>query len=233
MAPDSARDYQRGRRILAAVISIAALLAAFSTLMSGATPARAASGSQGNAPPVQPSTSSPSPTRNPHPPTASCGFDNNPDFCPSPTPSVVVVSPVAPDPSPSLSTPSYLIGTAPSPSPSQDGTSVASSPAPLGGGFVDQLPTPSQQASVAPSADLAPHQGGLPLPFLAVGTLLILGVAGSLIYAIAPREKKVFVRERAAPSTSPVYFTPYGPDSAGTNLLSGGQASRPGPREPA
>jgi hypothetical protein len=227
MAPDSACDYQRGRRILAAVISIAALLAALSTLMSGATPARAASGSQGNASPVKssnPPSPSPTTTRSPAP-TPSCSFRFNPDFCPSPTPSVVVVSPVAPDPSPSLSTPSYLIGIAPSPSPSRDGTSTVSSPVPLGGGFVDQQPTPSQQASVAPSADLAPHQSGLPLAFLAVGALLVMGAAGSLLYAIAPREKKVFVRERAAPSASPVYFTPYGPDAAGTNL--------PGPQEPA
>ncbi len=138
---------------------------------------------------------------------------------------------MTPDPSPVPATPAYLVGTAPSPTQAADGSSVISSPVPVGGGFVDQLPTPSQ-AAVGPTGDLAPHQGGLPLPFLAVGALLILGAVGSLIYAIAPGEKPIF--NRSAPtSASPVMFTPYGPDTPGTNIRSGGQAPRPGPNKPA
>ncbi|MEA2684774.1 MAG: hypothetical protein QOK05_3102 [Chloroflexota bacterium] len=226
MAPTPISDSQRGRRLLAAAIAIASLLAAFATLLSGPVVARADNGQSNPPGPIKPS-----PTRTILPtesPTPVCDGEVSYYYCPSPSPSVVVVSPVAPDPSPSNATPSYLIGTAPSPSPTPDGTTTVSSPVPLGGGFVDQLPTPSQQASAAPTSDLAPHQSGLPLPFLAVGALLILGAVGSLIYAIAPREKKVFA-QRPAHTTSPVYFTPYGPDSPGTNLLSTGQGPRPGP----
>lgn len=214
------------------MISVAALLAALSMLAGGATPARADSGGPGNAPPKPTKSASPA-ARTPSPsPTPSCGPDFNPDLCPSPTPSVVVVSPVAPDPTPAPSTPSYLVGTATSPTPSQDGTNTVSSPAPLGGGFVDQLPTPSQQATIGTTSDLVPHQGGLPLPFLAVGALLVLGAAASLLYAVAPRQKNVFARE--GPGARPgVLLTPQGPEAPGSNLLSGGPPPRPGPRRPA
>jgi hypothetical protein len=226
MAPKSARDSQRGRRIVAAVISIAALLAAVSTLMTGTVPARADSPGPGNAPPLKKSPA-PIPTLTPL-----CGTEVNPDRCPSVSPSEVVVSPVAPDPIQSAATPAYLIGTAPSPTPVQDGTNTVSSPVPLGGGFIDPLPTPSPQATTAPASDLLPHQAGLPLPFLAVGTLLILGAAGSLLYAVAPRQKKVFVRDRPQ-GDSPALFTPYSPNAPSSNILSSAQPPRPGPQTPA
>ena len=98
---------------------------------------------------------------------------------------------------------------------------------PLGGGFIDQLPTPSSDAA-APTGTLAPHQSALPLPFLAVGALLILGAVGSLIYAVAPRDKKVFDAARQRPVRSPVTFTPYGPDASGGNVQGG--SDKPGPR---
>ena len=160
-------------------------------------------------------------------PTPNCSPDS-PD-CPSPTPSEVVVSPVAPDASASPTTQPYLQGTLPSPSPSPQ-TDTTSSAVPLGGGFVDQLPTPSSDATNVPTGSLAPHQSGLPLPFIAIGAVLILAAAGSLIYALAPRRHTPLRAPRAKP-TSPVMFTPYGPDSGpGTNLLTGKPPRPPGPK---
>ena len=169
---------------------------------------------------------SPAPTDSP---TAVCFY--GPDFCPpspSPTPDVIVVSPVPPDPSPSPSTPSYLVGINPTPTPTPQTTDSISSPVPVGGGFVDQLPSPSATANISAN-DLAPHSSGLPLPFLAVGVLLILGAIGSLLYAVVPRNKPIFETARRTASTSPVMFTPYGPDTPGTNILGGPPPPRPGP----
>jgi hypothetical protein len=215
--------------MLAALISIAALLAAASTLISGAVPARAANGERSNGPAKPSSRPNPTPALSPRP-TPICGAGFNPDLCPSPTTSEVVVSPVAPDPPATPPTASYLVGTAPSPTPARVGNS-GSSPVPLGGGFVDQVPTPSQQATSAPASDLVPRQSGLPLAFVAVGALLILGALGSLIYAVAPRQKNVFVRDRP-PGRSPVLLTPHGPDAPSSNVLSSGQTPRP-PQRPA
>jgi hypothetical protein len=238
MAATSASATQRGRRLLAVIAATVALLAATSMLLGGAMTGRAADNQPNPAPlasPCKRDCTPPPPTYPAASPTPTdCFFF--PDACASPTPSVLVVSPVPADPSPSPSTPSYLKGLGPSPTQNADGSSVISSPVPLGGGFVDQLPTPSEQATAASAADLTPHQGGVPLPFVAVGVLLILGAVGSLIYAIAPRQKPVFTRTRPGAGTSAVLFTPYGPDApgaAGTNLLTGGQPPRPGPKKPA
>jgi hypothetical protein len=239
MAAKTASATQRGRRLLAVIAATVALLAAASMLLGGAVTGRAAD-DQSNpgpiaSPPCKRNCTSPQPTDPLTSPTPTdCFFF--PDACATPTPPVLVVSPVPSDPSPSPSIPAYLKGVGPSPTQNADGSSVISSPVPLGGGFVDQLPTPSQQAAAASAADLAPHQSGVPLPFVAVGVLLILGAVGSLLYAIAPREKPVFSRARPGAGTSPVLFTPYGPDApgaAGTNLLTGGQPPRPGPKKPA
>ena len=229
MAPTSATSALRGRRLLAAVLASVSLVAAVSTLQT--PPVRAAD----PAAPVAKATHTPTPTPiidiSPTPsPTANCDFFSTDPAClppsPSPSPSVIVVSPVPDSPSPSPTTPSYLQGSEPSPSPRIGDT--VSSPVPLGGGFVDQLPTPSS-GPAAPAGTLAPHQSGLPLPFLAVGALLILGAVGSLIYAVAPHDRKVFADPRRRTPASPVMFTPYGPDTPGTNILSGGKAAKPGP----
>ncbi|MFN2464845.1 MAG: hypothetical protein ABR598_01110 [Candidatus Dormibacteria bacterium] len=243
MPPTSARATQRGRRLFAAVAATAALFAATSTLLGGSTVGRAFNQGSPNANPPAPCnpsrqicvspapSSSPTPTPTPTPAPSDCQYF--PEFCPSPSPSIVVVTPVTPDPTPTATIPSYLQGFGPSPTQDANGATVISSPVPLGGGFVDQLPTPSQQPRGA-AGDLAPHQSGLPLPFLAVGLLLILGAVGSLIYAIAPREKDVFTRAEPRDRTSPVLFTPYGPDTpgSGTNLLTGGQPPRTGGPKP-
>jgi hypothetical protein len=113
------------------------------------------------------------------------------------------------------------VGINPTPSPTPNTTDSISSPVPLGGGFVDQLPTPSGAATQASAGDIAPHSSGLPLPFLAVGGLLILAAIGSLIYAIVPRGKPAFEPTRRASTSSPVMFTPYGPDIPGANILKG------------
>ena len=164
-------------------------------------------------------------------PSSTCFF--GPDFCPpspSPSPVLVVVSPVPPDPSPSHTIPSYLQGLNPSPTPTQQTTDSISAAVPLAGGFVDQLPAPAAAAETASPNDLAPHSSGVPLPFLAAGALLILAAVGSLLYAIAPRNKPIFDATRRPAPASPVRFTPYGPEGPGANILSGPKTLRPGPR---
>jgi hypothetical protein len=221
MAPTSEPSARRGRRMLAALTGVAASLAAAATLMTPPTSAAE--------PPTGPIGRSARPTDlfTPTPTPSPCDAFSYDPACatPTPSPTYVVVSPVPFSPSPAPTTPSYLQGTEPSPSPHTGDT--VSSPVPLGGGFVDQLPTPSTGPSV-PVGGLAPHQAGLPLPFLVVGALLILGAVGSLIYALAPREKNVFAGPRGGSTASPVLFTPYGPDTPGTSILSAPQPPRPG-----
>lgn len=234
MAPSSATSARRGRRLLAAILASVSLVAAVSTLRTA--PARAADPNAPAAKATHSPTASPIIELSPTPsPTPTCDFFSTDPAClppsPSPSPSVIVVSPVPDTPSPTPTTPSYLQGAEPTPSPRIGDT--VSSPVPLGGGFVDQLPTPSS-GPPAPTGSLAPHQSGLPLPFLAVGALLILGALGSLIYAVAPRDRNVFAAPRRRTPASPVMFTPYGPDTPGTNILSGGKTGTPGtpPRPP-
>ena len=216
---------QRGRRLLAALCAAACLMSATS-LVSGVRSAHAAD----NPPfPCRSSCPTTSPTDSP---TPVCFY---PELCPpspSPTPDVIVVSPVPADPSPSPSTPSYLVGINPTPSPTPATTDSISSPVPVGGGFVDQLPTPTAAPTVANANDLAPHSSGLPLPFIAVGALLILGAVGSLLYAVVPRNKPIFESARRTGPTSPVMFTPYGPDAPGSNILRAPQGPRPGQGKP-
>ena len=215
MAMTSPPGATRGRRLIAA-FSISATVAVPCVLAMPAHVGQAANASPFRSPGPEPSlTASPTPNCFPY-------------DCPSPSPSDVVVSPVAPDVTPSPSPQPYHQGTLPSPSPSGP-SDTAASPVPLGGGFLDELPTPSSAATNAPTSALAPHQGGLPLPFLAVGALLILGAIGSLIYALAPRSRSPFATARVSRASSPVMFTPYGPDaSPGTTILS----RPPGPGGP-
>lgn len=225
MAPTTKPAGRRARRLLATAVAAASLITAIS-VVGGSL---AASADQaGPAPgPLKKPTPSPTATESPTATPTGCyfGFD-----CPSPSPTPLTVSPVPADsPMPSPSEP-YLQGTNPTPSPSPSGVDVISSPVPVGGGFVDQLPTPSGGASQVPTNDLAPHSSGLPLPFLAVGAFLILGALGSLIYAVAPRNKPIFPEARRPAPASPVLFTPYGPETPGSNILSGPQSPQPGPR---
>ncbi|MGI8610130.1 MAG: hypothetical protein ACR2MY_13080 [Candidatus Dormibacteria bacterium] len=235
MAPPRDPAALRGRRLLAAIAAAACLLS--TTALVGGTNTVSAATSATPAAVVKCRTAlcpTPTPTPTPTPidsPTPNCIF--SPDFCPpspSPSPVVIVVSPVAPDPSPSPTVPSYLTGINPSPTPTQQTTDSISSPVPLVGGFVDQLPTPSAAGNSASPNDLAPHSSGLQLPFLVVGALLILGAIGSLIYAIAPRNKAVFDTPRRAAPAPPVRFTSYGPEGPGSNIVTGPQGPRPRPK---
>jgi hypothetical protein len=100
----------------------------------------------------------------------------------SPSPEIVVISPVPLDPTPPPSTPSYLIGTLASPSPSPP-TDTGGSPVPLGGGFND-LPTPNPAAATSSSSNGG--GGGLPLPLLLAGIVVLVGAAAAVLYAVAP-----------------------------------------------
>ena len=130
-----------------------------------------------------------------------------PPFCPgSPgsTPAVLEVSPVPPDPIPTPTTPSYLQGLSPAPSASAQGSDSGSSPLPVAGGFVVQPPTSgSGPGNGSPSGDLAPRSSGPPLPLLAGGALLVLGAIGSVMYALAPRNKPIFDAARRPPAPRP------------------------------
>ena len=226
MARTSATSARRGRRLLAAILGTLALAAATATL--SPAPTRAAE-------PARPTATASSIFRSPRPtdsptPTASptCDPFSSDGCAPSPSPTIAEISPLPDSPTPSPTIPSYLQGGDPTPS-AKIGETV-SSPVPLGGGFQDQLPSPTTGTTV-PTGTLQPHSNGLPVPFLAVGALLILGAVGSLIYAVAPREKNVFATPRSRPA-SPVMFTPYGPDAPGTNILSGVKNPPKGPTRP-
>jgi hypothetical protein len=118
---------------------------------------------------------------------------------PSPSPSIVVISPVPLDSPSPPTTPSYLIGR-PSPSPSAAAADTGGPPVPLGGGFAD-LPTPSSGA-VSSISDSGNRGDGLPLPLLLLGFLFVAGVAGALIYALAPRGERFPERNIEAPGGS-------------------------------
>jgi hypothetical protein len=125
---------------------------------------------------------------------------------PSPSPIILVISPVPLGPPSPPTTPSYLIGR-PSPAPSAP-ADTGGSPVPLGGGFGD-LPTPSAGA-VSSISDSGNRGDGLPLPLILLGFLFVAGVAGTLIYAMAPRGERFPERTGNTPGGAPI--TP-GPDS--------------------
>ncbi len=102
--------------------------------------------------------------------------------CPAASPSIIVISPVPlQSPSPQA-TPSYLVGI---PSPSVDpGVNNGGTPIPLGGGF-NAFPSPVSGGPVSAVSDNS-GPGGPPLPLLLIGVLVLVGVAASILFALAP-----------------------------------------------
>ncbi len=102
--------------------------------------------------------------------------------CPAASPSIIVISPVPlQSPSPEA-TPSYLVGI---PSPSVDpGVNNGGTPIPLGGGF-NAFPSPVSGGPVSAVSDNS-GPGGPPLPLLLIGLLVLVGVAASILFALAP-----------------------------------------------
>jgi hypothetical protein len=145
------------------------------------------------------------PTHNPSPtPCLSNYFFSN--CSPSPTPEIIVISPVPLDsPSPDV-TPSYLLGI---PSPSVDpGVNDGGTPIPLVGGFND-LPSPGPLSVASDNGG----GGGLPGPLVLLGVLLLLGAAGSVLFAIAPKGERF--PEQPGHDAPEFLFTPFGPDQPG------------------
>lgn len=122
---------------------------------------------------------------------------------PSPSPEIIVISPVPLDsPSPDV-TPSYLLGI---PSPSVDpGVNDGGTPIPLVGGFND-LPSPGPLSVASDNGG----GGGLPGPLVLLGVLLLLGAAGSVLFAIAPKGERF--PEQPVHDAPELLFTPHGPD---------------------
>ena len=147
------------------------------------------------------------------------------DACPaSPSPEIVVISPVPLDPPPPPSTPSYLIGTLPpTPAPSPD---AAGSPVPLGGGF-NNLPSPN--TSVPTSSSSNSGGGGIPLPLLLAGFVVLAGGAGAVLYAVAPRGDHFPEKIGDAPVAG---FSPYRSEGSELNIVDAQIARRPRPRRP-
>lgn len=145
------------------------------------------------------------PPHNPSP-TACLSNDFFSSCSPSPTPEIIVISPVPLDsPSPDV-TPSYLLGI---PSPSVDpGVNDGGTPIPLVGGFND-LPSPGPLSVASDNGG----GGGLPGPLVLLGVLLLLGAAGSVLFAIAPRGERF--PEQPVHDAPEFLFTPYGPDQPG------------------
>ena len=55
----------------------------------------------------------------------------------------------------------------------------------------------------ASTSDLASGSSGPPLPMLAAGALLLLGAIGSIMYALAPRNKPIFDAAHRPPAPGP------------------------------
>ena len=148
------------------------------------------------------------------PPTPTC---DNPPCDTSPTPNVIVISPVPPDrPSP-VTTPAYLIGLPPSPS--AGATDVGGAIAPLGGGTTTDQPSPGGGGGGSETV----KSGGPPVPFLLAMLVAASIGAGFLIWRFGPRGKKL-PSVRAAP---PILFTPYGSESRSTANLLDPSVNRP------
>jgi hypothetical protein len=142
----------------------------------------------------------------------------------SPSPEIVVISPVPLDPAPPPGTPSYLIGTLTSPSPSPP-ADTGGSPVPLGGGFND-LPTPNPAAATSSSGNSG--GGGLPLPLLLAGFLILAGAAGAVLYAVAPGGDRFPEKIPGAP----LGLRPYRADGSELNLIDSPVGPPPRPRRP-
>jgi hypothetical protein len=188
----------RGRRRPARGIAAALVLAGTAVIaLSGM------GGTAANAP--APPRSSPTPT------PSSCYQFGDFQFCSSPTPDTIVVSPLpSVSPSPSV-TPPDLIGL--TPSPSDTGQDVGGIVAPLDGGTTTN--PPNSGGGPAPSSVT---NNGLPLPVLFLGLVLASSIAGLVLWRVAPRGAKLPVVE----APPPVLFTPYGSSdtsSAPVNLL--------------
>jgi len=159
-----------------------------------------------------PQTPTPTPCFSPDPSTLV-------ECSPSSSPEIIVISPVPQDsPSPYV-TPSYLVGI---PSPSVDpGVDTGGTPIPLAGGFND-LPSPGPVTAVS---DTGNGGGGIPGPLALIGWLLLVGAAGSVLFAIAPRGERF--PEPPAHDTHQVLFTPYGADSPELMVMDHGTDTRP------
>jgi hypothetical protein len=158
------------------------------------------------------------PTQNPSP--SPC-FSNDffTDCSPSPSPAIIVISPVPLDLPSRAVTPSYLIGI---PSPSVDpGVDTGGTPIPLGGGFKD-LPSPAPVAAVP---DTGNGGGGGPGPWLLIGLLLLVGAVGSVLWAIAPKGERF--PEQPAREAPGLVFTPYGADSPELMVMDQGPEPSP------
>ncbi len=145
------------------------------------------------------------PTHDPSPsPCLSNDFFSN--CSPSPSPEIIVISPVPLDPPSPAVTPSYLLGI---PSPSVDpGVNDGGTPIPLVGGFND-LPSPGPLSVASDNGG----GGGLPGPLVLLGVLLLLGALGSVLFAIAPKGERF--PEPPVHDAPEFLFTPYGPDQPG------------------
>jgi hypothetical protein len=131
----------------------------------------------------------------------------------TPTPDVIVISPVPADPPPPQRTPAYLIGlpATPSAGPADVGGGVAS----LGGGS-DTPPSPGGGGGGGAQSTEQLKSTGLPLPFLFAMLMLASIGAGFVIYRFGPRGRRL---PTVRPAT-PMLFTPYGGQSRTTaNLL--------------
>jgi hypothetical protein len=196
------RIRRRARLAAVSVVVVVTAVSALSGLAPSLTPAApiAVAAAPATCPPNNPSCHS-RPTDNPTPPC-----DNFFQVCPdaTPTPDVIVISPVPPDPPSPARIPAYLIGLTPSASPgaSDVGGGVAS----LGTGS-DTPPSPGAGGSGGGAqATEALKSSGLPLPFLFAMLMLASIGAGFLIYRFGPRGRSL---PTVRPPTA-MLFTPYG-----------------------
>ncbi len=158
----------------------------------------------------------PSPNNDPTP-TPSCNLGNFPftDCSPSPSPEIIVISPVPLDsPSPAV-TPSYLLGL-----PVDPGLADAGTPIPLAGGF-NNLPSPGPLSVASDNGG----GGGIPGPLVLLGVLLLVGAAGYVLFAIAPKGKRF--PEQPVHNAPGFLFTPYGPDSSELMVMDHGPEPSP------
>ncbi|MDP9324908.1 MAG: hypothetical protein M3O87_00025, partial [Candidatus Dormibacteraeota bacterium] len=133
--------------------------------------------------------------------------------CATPTPDVVVISPVPADPPSPATTPAYLIGLPASPT--NAASEVGGAIAPLGGGSTENAPSPGSGGGGG-NASESLKSTGLPLPFMFAMLVLASVGAGFLIWRYGPRGKAL-PQVRQAP---PILFTPYGGKNRATaNLL--------------
>ncbi|MGB2940794.1 MAG: hypothetical protein WBD38_10920 [Candidatus Dormiibacterota bacterium] len=147
-------------------------------------------------------------------------FGNPFGQCTTPTPAVIVISPVPPDPPSPATTPAYLIGLPASPT--NAASEVGGAIAPLGGGSSETAPSPGSGGGGS-NASESLKSTGLPVPFLFAMLVLASIGAGFLIWRYGPRGKAL-PRVRPAP---PILLTPYGGKNRATANLLDPNADRP------